>query len=253
MELGVQLNRVIDLGSGPGMWLNAFQRSGLATGPNYAIDISEQMLEKISGNAMNTTPILGGVESLDNVTGEADCLFMSMISHLLEFPADLVRITGFAQKKNIPSVVVVEEVSPLYHVLAGNSQFTNMLPDALAYGLNRYKRYRSEAGLDDLGLIRDAPLPLPSLPDALWLSMGLKFRRYHFETPSDIAWTLDYRLSDLVSEIRERRRSCFFQHSQEEAAEIADLLGKELAQKYGADLQSNLRIPFWFNMHIFYQ
>lgn len=248
-DFGVGLDSVVDFGTGTGFWLGAMARMGRAGGPNYAIDISPEMLEKARERVRNATFVLGGIEELANLDIRgADCIFLCMVAHLLMFPSDIDRLLRIAREKKVRHVVIVEEVSFFYHAFVGNPHYIELLPNGIRNAVSMYLRLRRQYGCPEMSEDRSAPFPMPSLSRGAWNSLNVAIDGYRFETPADIGWTWLLSQADVVNEIRNRGYSVCFCHDVGMANRIADDI--EDAIKDG-DYETKHEIPFWFNVHVF--
>lgn len=248
-DLGVRMDRVVDYGGGEGYWLNRIQQLGYGAGPNYLIDISEAMLSNTRAQVANTTTIRGGIDRLSRLKLDADSLFVCMVAHLLDFPGGIADLARFAKRNAIKKLVLIEDVSFLYHAFAGNAQFLPLLPNSLREVIVGYEALRMALGYSNLAGARSAPLPTPIMPLAIWQEFGIAASDYYHEAVPDCAWHADYSALELIEEIEQRSRSPYFCHSEEEARVIAANLKKRLGRKKGFDTTHS--IPFWCNLHIF--
>jgi SAM-dependent methyltransferase len=229
------------------------RQMGLAKGPNFAIDASSAMLANARDRIKNATFIQGGIEVFENADiAGADCIFLCMVAHLLEFPRDIGRLVRIAQEKKISHLVIVEEVSLYYHAFVGNPHYVELLPEGIARVISTYMRLRKDFGCPDMGGDRSAPFPTPSLSYEAWGSLGVEASRYYFETPESIGWTWQLSAADVVAEIRNRGYSVCFCHAIDEADQIASVIEKDLGgDLIAGDYDYKYEIPFWFNVHIF--
>lgn len=252
IDLGVRLDSVIDFGSGTGYWLDVMRKAGHAQGLNIAVDVSPEMLAVAEKRLKSARLVLGGIEELDSLNIEgADCIFMCMVAHLLNFPEDIVRLVSFARQKRIPHIVLLEEVSFLYQAMVGNSHYIDHLPEPIRKAISAYLLLRQEYGKPNILCDRDAPFPTPSMSLDAWKRLGVGINKYHFEAPSDIAWVWSLSAKDIVGEIYERSVSTYFCHSPEEAIEIADKIASLFEPINGGDFTVKYELPFWFNLHVF--
>jgi SAM-dependent methyltransferase len=249
MSLGVNLDRVCDIGSGSGYWLVAMQQAGVASGANLALDLSPTMLSISEKRVKNTRHIVGGIGALGSLEINADCIFMCMTAHLLNFPEDLRKIVSFAQARNIPSIVILEEVSVLYQAMVGNAHYMEHLPASIQKALLAYKNLRDGLNKDELVQDRDAPFPTPGMSLQAWGKLGIDLEICHHETPGNIGWLWNLSAEDIVTEIRERNISTYFCHNEAEAKIIAH----EIEGIFASELpmyRHKHSIPFWFSLSI---
>lgn len=249
LGLGVNLDAVLDFGAGAGFWLDTMARAGLAAGPNVAIDISEEMLAVASKRIRNTHFIHGGVESVaSREVQRVDCIFLGMVAHLLDFPKDIARLSVHAAENHVRHLVIVEEISFLYHVAVGNLFYLKLLPEDLRKALLLYIDLRAKYKAPALTANRSAPFPTPSLSVDAWRRLDVRAFEYHFETPREITWTWQFSVSDLLSQIRSRMWSVCFCHT----PAIAERIAKEMAEALAKiDFDRKHDLPFWFNLHVF--
>jgi len=252
-ELGVEMNSVVDFGTGTGFWLDKMAQAGWARGRNFAIDISPEMLARARTRIENATFIQGDIDVLESADIEgADCIFLCMVAHLLNFPSDIARLIHIARKKMIPHLVIIEEVSLYYHAFVGNPHYVELLPNGVGKVISSYMRLRTELGCPGMARERAAPFPMPSLSNMVWNKMGVDVSRYHFETPANIGWTWLLSPADVVHEIRNRGYSVCFCHDSVQAERIAKEIEEEFRDNgTEGDYKRRHEIVFWFNVHVF--
>lgn len=250
LALGVKLDSIVDFGTGTGFWLMSMERSGLLTGKTYAVDISDEMLDVVQRKGIKAQYVHGSLDELAKIDLKGvQTIFLCMVAHLLEFPNSLAELTRLAERSHIQHVVVIEEVSFLYHVLAGNPHYLALLPEGISVTLQSYLRHRSETAVAPIEKERNAPYPMPSMEVSSWRKLGLRVQDYYFETPKNLGWSWWLSPADIVSEVRSRGYSICFGHSTAEATLIAEQMHEELRAR--ADYETKQEVPFWFNVHLF--
>lgn len=135
-------DKVADIGTGTGLFVELFSQAVGKDGWVYAIDIAPKFIERVGGitemkSLVNVTPVLGGQNDIRLAPGSINAAFICDVYHHFEFPADSLHSIFTALEPGGQLVVIDFERIPgvsrdwlLGHVRAGKEVFRKEIETA---------------------------------------------------------------------------------------------------------------------------
>jgi len=134
--------RIADIGTGTGLFVEPFSKEVGEKGWVYALDIAPKFVERVGKIAQqrgldNVTPVLCGQDNIRLAPGSIDVAFLCDVYHHFEYPQDSLASIHRAMVPSGKLVVIDFERIPgktrewlLRHVRAGKEVFRNEIQEA---------------------------------------------------------------------------------------------------------------------------